>query len=358
MGGERVECKFKDAARKNSVPLRTLALGIYPAYRPPMPRYDAYTAQTPSVSPTKGWFISALTGSLVVHLGLFLWFYEKQIENFGPSDQPVVKHETLQRVKIYEDKNKKPDELKATLPETKKSPKKDLTLPTELPKPEEISVTPQHKSVDTDKLFANEKPAIEMAKLDTKLNPNLDEQLPKLPDDMFTDRTGPKVTARKATDYGADGDGYSKAVQVAGQDVDQILNGLSAGTGNARRLSLPGNLTFGHDSFELSADGQTEMAKIAEAFRKFLGADLNKATFIIEGHTDPTGTMEYNQKLSEQRAASVRDWFIAHLGLPPENVLTKGYGATRPAEGVPLDGTVEQLQGHRRTEIIVRRAKH
>ena len=85
---------------------------------------------------------------------------------------------------------------------------------------------------------------------------------------------------------------------------------------------------------------------------------MNKATFIIEGHTDPTGTAEYTQKLSELRAASVRDWFIGKLALPPENVMTRGYGSTRPAEGVPMDGTVEQLQGHRRTEIIVRRAKH
>ena len=322
-----------------------------------MPRYDAYTAQTPSVSPTKGWFISALAGSLVVHLGLFLWYYEKRIENFGPTDQPMVKHETLQRVKIYEEKNKKPDGLKATLPEVKKQAKKDLTLPAELPRPDEISVAPQHKSVDTDKLFANEKPSIEMAKLETTLKTNPDEQLPKLPDDMFTDRTGPKVIARKASDYGADGDGYSKALQVAGQGVDQILDGLAAGKGNARRLSLPGNLTFAYDSSDLSAEGHAEMEKIAEAFRKFLGADLKKATFIIEGHTDPTGTAEYNQKLSELRAESVREWFIAKLSLPPENVQTKGYGSTRPAEGVPLEGTIEQLQGHRRTEIIVRRAR-
>ena len=99
------------------------------------------------------------------------------------------------------------------------------------------------------------------------------------------------------------------------------------------------------------------MEKIAEAFRKFLGDELNKATFIIEGHTDPTGTPEYNQRLSERRAESVRTWFLAQLGLDPAKVQTIGYGATRPAEGVPLEGTPEEMQGHRRTEIIVRRAK-
>jgi outer membrane protein OmpA-like peptidoglycan-associated protein len=139
--------------------------------------------------------------------------------------------------------------------------------------------------------------------------------------------------------------------------VEGILTGLTSGTGPSRRLSIPGNLTFGYDSADVSSDGRGELEKIAEAFRKFLGDDLGKATFIIEGHTDPTGTPEYNQRLSERRAEAVRAWFVAHLNLDPLKVQTVGYGATKPAEGVPLDGTVEELQGHRRTEIIVRRPK-
>ena len=47
-----------------------------------MPRYDAYAPQSSSLSPQKGWMISALTGSLVVHAGLVLWFHFQQIENF------------------------------------------------------------------------------------------------------------------------------------------------------------------------------------------------------------------------------------------------------------------------------------
>jgi OOP family OmpA-OmpF porin len=139
--------------------------------------------------------------------------------------------------------------------------------------------------------------------------------------------------------------------------VEGILSGLTSGTGTSRRLSLPGNLTFGHDSADVSDDGRGELGKIAEAFRKFLGDELHSATFIIEGHTDPTGTVEYNQRLSERRAESVRTWFITHLGLESAKVQTVGYGATRPAEGVPLSGSLEEMQGHRRTEIIVRRPK-
>ena len=321
-----------------------------------MPRYDAYAPQSPSLSPQKGWVISALTGSLVVHAGLVLWFHFQQIENFGVSDHPVARPEVLQRVKIYEDT--KPEELKMVLPDKPTPTKKDLTLPQELPKPDEISVTPRHKPLETNELFAQEKPAVEMAKLETAPRINPDDLLPRLPDDMFNvNRAGPKISARPASTTKPDGDGSAKAIDVAGRNVEGILSGLTSGTGASRRLSLPGNLTFGYDNADVSSEGRQELEKIAEAFRKYLGNELTKATFIIEGHTDPTGTPEYNQRLSERRAESVRAWFIVQLGLDPAKVQTIGYGATRPTEGVPLEGTPEEMQGHRRTEIIVRRAK-
>jgi outer membrane protein OmpA-like peptidoglycan-associated protein len=326
---------------------------------PPMPHYDAFTEQQQPPSITKGWLISALTGSLVVHAGLAIFFSFKTLENFGPPDLPPAKTEsTLHRVKVIDDKPRK-DEVKTVLPE-KKMPetKRDITLPAELPKPDEISVSPKHKEIDTSKLLPEEKPIIEMAKVTAPTKTNTDDVLPKLDDSFFNaGRTGPKVSARMQSDPGPDGDGTAKAIQVAGQNVDGILNGLTSGTGQSRRLSLPGNLTFGHDSADVSNDGRIELDKIAEALKKFLGRDVETASFTIEGHTDPTGTQEYNQKLSERRADSVKAWFVANMGVPPEHVKTIGYGASHPAEGVPLSGTIEEMQGHRRTEIVIRRAK-
>ena len=325
----------------------------------PMPRYDTYAEQPQPPSVTKGWFISALTGSLVVHAGLAIFFNFKTLENFGPPDLPPAKPEsTLHRVKVIDDKPRK-EELKMMLPE-KKTPekKKDLTLPTELPAPDEISVSPKHKEIDTSKLLPDEKPVVEMAKLSTTPKTNPDDLLPKLDESFFNSgRIGPKVSARMQNDPGPDGDGTAKAIQVAGQNVEGILSGLTSGKGASRRLSLPGNLTFGHDSADVSNEGRHELDKIAEALKKFLGKDITTAAFNIEGHCDPTGTPEYNQKLSERRAESVRAWLVVNMNVPPDHVKTVGYGATRPAEGVPLIGTVEEMQGHRRTEIVIRRAK-
>ena len=325
-----------------------------------MPRYDALTQQPQPPSLTKGWFISALTGSLVVHAGLAIFFQFKTLENFGPPDLPPVKHESaLHRVRVIDEKPKKKEEVKSVL-QDKKTPdkKKEFTLPAELPKPDEISVSPKHKEIDTSKLIPDEKPVIEMAKLNTVPKTNPDDLLPKLDDSFFNSgRSGPKVSARLQSDAGPDGDGTAKAIQVAGQNVDGILNDLTSGKGASRRLSLPGNLTFGYDNSDVSNEGRTELDKIAEALKKFLGKDVETAMFTIEGHTDPTGTPEYNQKLSERRAESVRAWFVANMNVNPDHVKTAGYGSTHPAEGVPLNGTIEEMQGHRRTEIVIRRAK-
>ena len=67
-----------------------------------MPRYETFNEQPQPPSLTKGWFISALTGSLVVHAGLAIFFNFKTLENFGPSDFPPAKAEsTLHRVKNH-----------------------------------------------------------------------------------------------------------------------------------------------------------------------------------------------------------------------------------------------------------------
>ncbi len=356
-----VQGEWRDSRMARPIlPLRAcLQFPLPRCKNPPMSRSDAFTEQQQPPSLTRGWFITALTGSLVVHAGLALYFNAKTLENFGVPDMPPAKPEsTLHRVKVIEDKPKKDDEVKMVLPEKKAEPKKEFTLPTELPKPDEISVSTKHKEIDTSKLLPDEKPVIEMAKASTVPKINPDDLLPKLDDSFFNSgRTGPKVFARPQNDPGPDGDGTAKAIQVAGQNVEGILSGLTKGTGQSRRLSLPGNLTFGYDSADVSNEGRIELDKIAEALKKFLGKDTETSNFTIEGHTDPTGTPEYNQKLSERRAEAVMAWFVANMNVPPRNVKTVGYGSTRPAEGVPLDGTIEEMQGHRRTEIVIRRTK-
>jgi outer membrane protein OmpA-like peptidoglycan-associated protein len=69
----------------------------------------------------------------------------------------------------------------------------------------------------------------------------------------------------------------------------------------------------------------------------------------VEGHTDSTGSDEFNQKLSEQRAGTTRDYLIQQ-GLAEGNITARGFGKTMP---VADNSTANGRQKNRRVEIIV-----
>src|ERR1035437_4420246 len=67
---------------------------------------------------------------------------------------------------------------------------------------------------------------------------------------------------------------------------------------------------------------------------KKLTSELNNypyAKLEIEGYADATGPEDFNKKLSEQRAQSVRQHFIDHYGIGSERIKAVGFGETKPA---------------------------
>lgn len=69
----------------------------------------------------------------------------------------------------------------------------------------------------------------------------------------------------------------------------------------------------------------------------------------VEGHTDSTGTEEYNQRLSEQRAQSVREYLVDQQ-VPAAAVTAFGFGESMP---VSTNDTAEGRQQNRRVELVV-----
>jgi outer membrane protein OmpA-like peptidoglycan-associated protein len=69
----------------------------------------------------------------------------------------------------------------------------------------------------------------------------------------------------------------------------------------------------------------------------------------VEGHTDATGGEEFNQRLSEKRAASVRDYLV-DSGVSINNIIARGFGKTQP---VADNSTSEGRKLNRRVEMIV-----
>ena len=73
-------------------------------------------------------------------------------------------------------------------------------------------------------------------------------------------------------------------------------------------------------------------------------------TAIVEGHTDSTGTAEYNLWLSDRRADAVREMLINDHNVNPDQIKSVGYGMTRP---IADNDTEEGRRQNRRVELVL-----
>ncbi len=84
-------------------------------------------------------------------------------------------------------------------------------------------------------------------------------------------------------------------------------------------------INFATGSWEVSPDQIPQLQALAEAMMKVISE--NPATvFMIEGHTDAVGSAEDNMSLSDRRAESVSEILTTNFNIPPENMVTQGYG--------------------------------
>jgi outer membrane protein OmpA-like peptidoglycan-associated protein len=93
---------------------------------------------------------------------------------------------------------------------------------------------------------------------------------------------------------------------------------------SVRRIDLD-TITFDFGSASIAEDAIPRLETLAEAIGRLL--DENPAeTFLIEGHTDAVGSDLANLALSDRRAEAVAAALSDVFGLPPENLVTQGYG--------------------------------
>jgi hypothetical protein len=78
---------------------------------------------------------------------------------------------------------------------------------------------------------------------------------------------------------------------------------------------------------------------LATDFKKYLESKPD-AHLILEGHADPRGPAEYNQKLSERRSDRVKS-FLVEQGVPEANIDTKAFGAQHTLTNDEVRGAIE-----------------
>jgi len=104
------------------------------------------------------------------------------------------------------------------------------------------------------------------------------------------------------------------------------------------------DVLFDTGKYNLRPEAREKLAKLSGIVLAHPGLNL-----AIEGFTDSTGSNEFNQKLSEQRAGTVREYLVSE-GLGAGTVTAQGFGEANP---VADNATAGGRQKNRRVEIIV-----
>ncbi len=110
-------------------------------------------------------------------------------------------------------------------------------------------------------------------------------------------------------------------------------------------LTMPQDILFAVDSAVVRPDLQSDLRIIA----RNLIDNPNSQIFVV-GHTDNTGSAEYNQGLSERRAGSVAA-VLRNAGVPSHRINAIGRGLTQP---IADNSTAQGRAQNRRVEIIIR----
>ena len=141
------------------------------------------------------------------------------------------------------------------------------------------------------------------------------------------------------------GVGYYLDVQAA--ELRQEL--ASAGvqvveSDDSIRLIMPGNITFRTDSADINSSFYPVLNSVAKVLKKY-----SNSTVMVSGHTDSTGSAEYNLALSKSRAQSVAA-YLQGQGVKSSRFEVLGMGSSNPiASNADAAGRAQ----NRRVEIKI-----
>ncbi len=123
--------------------------------------------------------------------------------------------------------------------------------------------------------------------------------------------------------------------------LNQVLQ--TRDTARGLIVNMP-DVLFDFDKYTLKPEARERLAKISGIVEAYPDLKLQ-----IEGHTDAIGSDEYNQRLSEKRADTVRGYLVSS-GVVPDHVAATGLGKANP---VADNSTAAGRQLNRRVEMVV-----
>ncbi|MDQ2867139.1 MAG: OmpA family protein [Verrucomicrobiota bacterium] len=329
----------------------------------------------------KSWILVGLIISLALHLLLCAYFYRTK---FGLNDAVLVSQRPpptfkLRNVEVNPGVDKPsvdqtnpaakpdPDKTDQQLPDQKKSFDsllEEVHATTALPDDTQ-DVLPDKPRTDPDATSALTE--IERSAQVLSKSPNAAREQSMLNDSATSGRPLPALsgtdlatstTIKRPNSFTskvqADSAGPSKRGNLGFSDLDSLL-AQKGPLGSGTAIRMPDDQLFQYNSADLQGNSVEQLRKLGTLIKR-----NPKATFSVEGYTDSFGDFNYNIDLSQRRADGVKEYLVNVMGINPEQIDARGYGARkflvtpRPV----MDPAAEQAeiarqQANRRVVIVV-----
>eukprot|EP00919_Chromeraceae_sp_WS-2016_P024077 GHVR01057052.1.p1 GENE.GHVR01057052.1~~GHVR01057052.1.p1 ORF type:complete len:220 (-),score=26.84 GHVR01057052.1:97-756(-) len=146
----------------------------------------------------------------------------------------------------------------------------------------------------------------------------------------------------------AAGNAIGQTLDEQAADLRRDLNNNQVNvtnTGSELIVTMPQDILFALDSAAVRSDLRRDLGVVAGNLQAY-----PNSTISIEGHTDNTGTANYNRILSQRRANAVAD-ILLNNGVPPARLYAVGRGENEPvASNLSATGRAQ----NRRVELVIR----
>ena len=132
--------------------------------------------------------------------------------------------------------------------------------------------------------------------------------------------------------------------QQAAALEDELPGATVERVGEGIQVTFDSGILFDFDSYALRTAAQENLSNLAASLNRYADSEV-----LIAGHTDSRGEDAYNQRLSENRSGSARDYLVRQ-GVDATRIRAVGLGESEPVDSNDTD---EGRQANRRVEVAI-----